>query len=88
MKMVSEVFELKMGKEGLLELPTELQRSLGFHEGDKLVAYEKVGQLVLEKPETIELRLKARLAHIPKDRSIVDELIADRREAAKKEAEE
>jgi hypothetical protein len=59
---------------------------LGFEEGDKLVAHEEAGRLVLEKQNTIKQRLKARFAQVSKSRSLVDELIAQRREAAKQEA--
>jgi bifunctional DNA-binding transcriptional regulator/antitoxin component of YhaV-PrlF toxin-antitoxin module len=84
---MSEVFDITMGKQGLLAIPAELQLSLGLHEGDKLVAHQEDGRLVLEKREVIAQRLKSLLAHLPKDRSLADELIAERREAAKKEAE-
>ena len=85
---MSKVMEVNIGKQGRLVIPAALRRSLGLHEGDKLVAREEDGRLVLEKREVIHQRLRARFAHIPKERSIVDELIAERREAAKKEAEE
>jgi hypothetical protein len=56
---------------------------LGFEEGDTLVAHEEGGRLVLEKQEMVKQRLKARFAHVPKTRSLVDELIAQRREGRK-----
>lgn len=43
---------------------------------------------MLEKQETIKRRLKARFAQVPRDRSLADELIAERREEAIKEAAE
>lgn len=43
---------------------------------------------VLEKPEYITARLRARFQNIPPEVSLADELIAERREAAKKEAKE
>ena len=42
---------------------------------------------MLEKPEMVKQRLKARFAQVPKTRSLVDELITERREAVKKEEE-
>jgi hypothetical protein len=36
----------------------------------------------------VKQRLKARFARVPKDRSLVDELIAERREEAKREVAE
>jgi AbrB family looped-hinge helix DNA binding protein len=85
-KAMSKVVEVNIGKQGRLVIPAELRKSLGLHEGDKLVAREESGRLVLEKRGIIEQRVRARFAHISKDRSIVDEFIAERREAAKIEA--
>jgi hypothetical protein len=51
-----------------------------------LVAREESRRLGLEKQEMVKQRLKARFAQVPKNRSLVDELIAERREAAKMEA--
>lgn len=82
---MSRVVEVNIGKQGRLVIPAELRRSLGLHEGDKLIAREEAGRLVLEKPEIIEQRLKALFAHLPADRSLADELIAERREAGKQE---
>ena len=44
--------------------------------------------LVLEEGDTIKERLRSRFAHLPPNRSLVDELIAERRQAAKREAVE
>lgn len=48
----------------------------------------KIPSRVLEKPEDIKARLRARFQNIPPELSLADELIAERREAAKKEAKE
>lgn len=78
---------VNIGKQGRLVIPAELRKSLGIEEGDKLIAREEEGRLVLEKPEAVTKRLRALFAHIPKERSLADELIAERREAAKREME-
>lgn len=88
MKELSQSVEVHLGRQGRLVIPAALRRSLGFEEGDTLVAREESGRLVLEKPETVKQRLKARFARVPQERSLVDELIAERREEAKKEAAE
>lgn len=49
-----------------------------------MVARLEDGRLVLEKPETIKRRLKARLARLPKETSLASELLAERREEAKR----
>jgi hypothetical protein len=46
------------------------------------------GRLVLEEPEVIKQRLKARFARVPGDRHLVDELLAERREEINREAKE
>lgn len=78
--------DVHLGSQGQLVIPMELRDVLGFEDGDKLVAREEGGQLVLEKQDAVKQRLKVRFAKLPKNRSLADELIAERREAAKKEA--
>jgi AbrB family looped-hinge helix DNA binding protein len=77
--------EVHLDREGQLVIPTALRQLLGFKEGDRLIAHEEAGRLILEKEETIKQRLKGRFAHISKDRNLADELIAERREAAREE---
>jgi AbrB family looped-hinge helix DNA binding protein len=88
MSDASRSVEVNLGRQGRIVIPAALRRQLGFAEGDALVAREEAGRLVLEKPELIKQRLKARFAQVPKERSLADELIADRREAAKQEDHE
>jgi AbrB family looped-hinge helix DNA binding protein len=80
--------EVQLGRQGRLVIPAALRRSLGLAEGDTLIAREDAGRLVLEKPETVKQRLHARFAEVPPERSLVDELIAERREAARQETSE
>ncbi len=80
--------EVHLDRKGQLVIPAPLRQSLGFEEGDRLIAHEEGGRLVLEKRETIKQRLKARFAKLPKERSLADELIAERREAAREEIAE
>jgi AbrB family looped-hinge helix DNA binding protein len=67
-------------RQGRLVIPAPLRRALGLEEGDRLVARQEADRLVLEKPERIKKRLKARFARVPGERALVDELIAERRE--------
>lgn len=80
--------EVQLGRQGRLVIPAVLRRSLELEEGDKLIAREEEGRLVLEKQDTIKQRLKNRFTKISQKRSLADELIAERREAAKEEATE
>jgi AbrB family looped-hinge helix DNA binding protein len=88
MNKLSKSVEVHLGRQGRLVIPAALRQLLGFEEGDTLVAREEAGRLVLEKQEMVKQRLKARFAQVPKDRSLVDELIAERREEAKREVAE
>lgn len=88
MNELSKSVEVHLGRQGRLVIPAALRRSLGFAEGDRLVAREESGRLVLEKQDTIKRRLRARFAQVPQSRSLVDELISERREAANREAAE
>lgn len=80
--------ETQMGAQGRLVIPAELRRALNLKPGDRLIARQEGDSLVLERREAIEQRLWALFAKIPKDVSLVDELIAERREAARRESEE
>ena len=87
MNKLSKSVEVHLGRQGRVVIPIALRQILGFEEGDTLVAREEAGRLVLEKQEMVKQRLKARFAQVPETRSLVDELIAQRREAAKREEE-
>jgi AbrB family looped-hinge helix DNA binding protein len=77
--------DVSLGRQGRLVIPASLRRSLGLEEGDRLVARQEANRLVIEKPEQIKQRLKARFAHVPAERSLVDELISERREEGLRE---
>lgn len=79
--------EIQLGRQGRLVIPSAFRQALGFESGDHLIARIENGRLVLEKAETIKKRLKHRFAHVPKSVSLADELIAERREEAKRDAD-
>jgi AbrB family looped-hinge helix DNA binding protein len=77
--------EVTVGPQGRLVVPAPLRRSLGIEAGDVLVARAQDDRLVLERRDAILARVRGRLAAVPDDVSMVDELIAERREEAKRE---
>ncbi len=77
---LSASVEVSLGRQGRLVIPAPLRRALELQEGDRLVARQEADRLVLEKPDRVKKRLKARFAQVPDDRALVDELIAERRE--------
>lgn len=85
MSELSAAVEVSLGRQGRLVIPAQLRRSLGFEEGDRLVVRQEADRLVLEKPEQIKQRLKARFAQVPVERRLVEELIAERRVQSQRE---
>ena len=86
-KLIAQT-EVQLDPQGRLVIPASLRRSLGFGSGDRLIARMEEGRLILEKTETIKQRLKNRFTHLPPNTSLGKELIAERREEAKREAGE
>ena len=80
--------EVHLGRQGRIVIPASLRRSLQLEAGDKLIAREEEGRIVLEKQSAIKQRLKNRFTKISENRSLADELIIERREAAQEEAAE
>lgn len=77
--------EVQIGAQGRLVIPAPLRKALNLKPGDRLVA-RKVGEsLVLERREAIERRLQDRFRHIPRDVSLADDLMAERRTESGKE---
>jgi AbrB family looped-hinge helix DNA binding protein len=80
-----QTIEVTVGPQGRLVVPALLRRRLGIEAGDVLVARAQDDRLVLERRDAILARVRGRLAAVPHDVSMVDELIAERREEAERE---
>jgi AbrB family looped-hinge helix DNA binding protein len=78
---------VRVGPQGRLVIPAELRAALGIEPGDTLVARAEDGQLVLERRAQVLGRLRAELRG-RRAGSAVDELIAERREEARREEAE
>jgi AbrB family looped-hinge helix DNA binding protein len=81
-----QALEVVVGRQGRLVVPAPLRRQLGIETGDVLVARAEDDCLVLERRDAILARVRRRLAVVPADVSLVDELIAERREEASRES--
>ena len=67
-------------------VPAEMRRVLGFLPGETLVARVEDDHLVIEKPESVERRIRARFRNSG-GRSLAHDLIAERRGEARREDE-
>lgn len=70
-------------------IPAELRRELGLEPGETLIARAESRGLVLERGGEILARLRSELRDAtPSGTSMVDELLAERRREARREAAE
>ena len=78
---------ITIGPQGRLVIPSEIRREMGLAPGDQLMVHVEDQRLVLEKEEAVFQRLRQRFAQVPPGVSLSEELIAERREASRKEDE-
>lgn len=76
-----------LGRQGRLVIPAATRRRLGIATGDELNLIEENGHVVLETRAAAAARARGSLEHLATDVSVVDELIAERREEARREDE-
>lgn len=70
---------------GRVVIPAAVRRELGIATGDALNLALDNGRLVLEPQRAAVRRLRGMYRHLATDVSVVDELIAERREEARRE---
>ena len=63
---------------GSVSVPAPLRQALGFRSGERLLARVEDERLVIEKPESVESRIRSRFRNLG-TASLADELIAERR---------
>jgi len=73
---------LVLGQQGRLVIPAEIRAALGLGPGDRLHLEVDGDRIVLRRPEAAVAELRALAAALPPGRSLVDELLAERRAAA------
>ena len=73
---------LVLGQQGRLVIPAEVRAALGLTAGDRLHLHLSGSKLILERPGDAVAELRGLAASIPATRSLVDELLAERRAAA------
>jgi AbrB family looped-hinge helix DNA binding protein len=74
---------LVLGQQGRLVIPAEVRAALGLAPGDRLHLHLAGHRLVLERQQDAAAELRGLAASVPATpRSLVDELLAERRAAA------
>ena len=73
---------LVLGQQGRLVIPIEIRSALGFAAGDRLHLHLDGTRIVLERPQDAIAELRRLGASVPKARSLVEELLDERRTTA------
>lgn len=76
---------LVLGQQGRLVIPAAVRDALGLVPGDRLHLHLRGNQLVLERPQDAAAALRGLAVAVPPSRSLVDELLTERRQAARHE---
>lgn len=71
-----------LGKQGRLVIPADVRKVLRLGPGDRLHMHVDGDRLVLTRPQDAVAELRALASRVPRTRSLVDELLAERRLAA------
>jgi antitoxin PrlF len=71
-----------LGQQGRLVIPADVRTALGLAAGDRLHLHVAGQRLVLERPKDAIAELRGLGSNVPETRSLVDELLAERRLAA------
>ncbi|HZY60804.1 MAG TPA: AbrB/MazE/SpoVT family DNA-binding domain-containing protein [Candidatus Binataceae bacterium] len=80
------MYGLKLGRQGRIVIPAQVRKALGLKPGDTLVCRSEGGRLILRPRADVEEELWKTFANVKG--SLSEELIAERRREAKREAEE
>ena len=76
---------MRVDPQGRIVIPASMRRSLAIKPGEDLLIRVEDGRLVLERREQVLERVQSWFAKVPETVNMADELIAQRREEARKE---
>jgi antitoxin PrlF len=74
-----------VGRQGRMVIPAKVRAALGIQPGDELHLHLAGRQLVLERPDDALDQLRGLAADVPASRSLVEELLDERRREAAEE---
>ena len=77
-----------VGPQGRLVIPAPIRKRLGLKTGERLLVRVQGESLVLERREAVLDRLQSWFDDVPRDVSLVDELLAERRAEVEREGKE
>jgi len=81
-----KMYRVRIGNQGRLVVPAELRREFGVEADDVLIGWiDEDGRLIFQRREDIEKEIWAMFEGV--DHSMADDLIAERRREAAREAE-
>ncbi|MGH2691109.1 MAG: AbrB/MazE/SpoVT family DNA-binding domain-containing protein [Actinomycetota bacterium] len=78
-------YVVRLGDRGRLVLPAELRRLAGLREGEELVAVYRDGVLRLASRRELARAGRGMFAHVGSGRDLIGELLAERRQEARRE---
>lgn len=79
------VVPLPLGQQGRLVIPAEVRTALGLAPGDRLHLHLTGRRIVLQRQQDAATELRGLAASVPASRSLVEELLTERRQAAASE---
>jgi AbrB family looped-hinge helix DNA binding protein len=80
-----QITELSVGKQGRIVIPANLRHQLAIEPGAQLVAWVENGRLIMESKQQLWQSIHQACSKTAKATDWAQELINDRREAAKRE---
>jgi len=81
--------KVRLGPDGRVVIPAPIREALGLKEGDVLFARLEAGEIKLLTPQAAMMRAQSIVrSFVPEGVSLAEELIADRRREAEREAKE
>ncbi len=76
---------MRIGPQGRAVIPASIRKELGLRPGDTVAVRVEGGRVVIESRKAVIQRLLSSFDHVPKKRSLSRELLAERRQEARRE---